>query len=232
MHGAFLDKLHVLVTGVDAAIARDVVRLLVAEGASVIAADKDAGKLARLDRDVGLYRTRVETAAVDLANAGEVKLWEASLRAFGRLPHLMICCCGSPACRADPTPPGRRPRGSVDDVALSEQKVRGCSAQVAQQVLAPTLFLHAEPLRRSAFNRALSALRHPTLRGVLDRAPGRGVFNPEAAIPYVRIASHLYSMRRQLDGETAPQARVRFIAPARNAPDGATPPEPSKRIIP
>src|SRR5580698_7458187 len=217
MDGAFLEKLQVLVTGVDAAIARDIVRLVVAEGASVIAADKDAAKLARLDRDVGLYRTRVETAAIDLGNSGEVKLWEASLRAFGRLPHLMICCCGSPACQAEPAKPAQRPRRTADDVSLSEQKVRGCSAHVAQQILAPTLFLHAEPLRRSAFNRALSVLRHPTLRGVLDRAPGRGVFNPEAAIPYVRIASHLYSMRRQTDGETAPQGRVRFIAPAGKA---------------
>jgi NAD(P)-dependent dehydrogenase (short-subunit alcohol dehydrogenase family) len=214
MSSPVLDKLHVMVTGVDTAIARDVVRLLVAEGASVIAADRDAEKLARLDRDVGLYRTRVETAAIDLSNISEIRLWETSLRAFNRLPHLMVCCCGSPACATVAKTSGARRH--LSDVALSEHKSRNCPAAVAERVLAPTLFLHAEPLRRSAFDRALSVLRHPTLRGVLERGPGRGVFSPESVTPYVRIASHVYSMRRQLDGD-AP-ARLRLSPPTADAP--------------
>ena len=116
MNGAFLQKLQVMVIGVDTAVAREVVRLIVAEGASVIAADRDAAKLARLDRDVGLYRTRVETAVIDLASIGEVKLWEGSLRALGRLPHLMICCCGTPPC-APEAKSSRRVRRPAGDVA-------------------------------------------------------------------------------------------------------------------
>ena len=209
MNPTAFEKLQVLVTGVDAAIARDVVRLAVAEGGSVIAADRDAGKLARLDRDVGLYRTRVETAAIDLGNLTEVRLWETSLRAFGRLPHLMICCCGAPA----PSHSGKSGRGAApNDVALSDHRARNCPAAVAERVLQPTLFLHAQVLRRSVFNRALSVLRHPTLRGVLERGPGRGVFNPETAIPYVRIASHVYSLRRQFDDAPTPQGRLRLAA--------------------
>jgi hypothetical protein len=218
MDGAFLDKLQVMVIGVDAAIARDVVRLVIAEGASVIAADRDAAKLARLDRDVGLYRTCVETAVIDLASAGEVRLWETTLRAFGRLPHLMICCCGSPAC--PPFTPARgRSRRPSGDVALSEHRTKNCPARFAEQMLQPTLFLHAEPLRRSVFDRALAVLRHPTLRGLLERAPGRDVFNPETPIPYVRIASRLYSLRRPADGEIAPNS-LRRPADGESAPTG------------
>ena len=99
MTAPMLEKLQVLVTGVDAAIARDVARLVAGEGASVLAADRDPATLSRLERDLGLYRTRIETAAVDLASQAEVRLWEAQLGAFGRLPHVMICCCGSPAPR-------------------------------------------------------------------------------------------------------------------------------------
>jgi hypothetical protein len=218
--GAFLDKLRVLLTGIESAIARDIVRLTVAEGASVMAADGDAGKLARLDRDLGFYRTRVETAHVNLANQDEVKLWEGSLRAFDRLPHLLICGCNAPVCWPEPAMPSawRRQTSAASDVALSEWNGRDCPALVANEVLRPTLFLHAEPLRRPAFNSAISVLRHPTLRGVLDRSPGGGAFDPDTAIPYVRTASHPYSIRRQIDGDTAPQGRIRLTpAPARVA---------------
>ena len=221
MHAPALDKLQVLVTGVEAGIARDVARLVAAEGAAVMAADGDAARLARLQRDLGLYRTRIETAPVDLASPAEVRLWEESLSALGRLPHVMICCCGSP-----PPPAGRtataQPSGSggePGDVALSEGRRRRCPAQIAERLLKPALFLHAEPTRRSVFDRALAVLRHPTLRGLLARAPGRGVFSPEPAIPYVRIASELYSLRRAIDGEPPPgRGRIRLLPP-----DGAPP---------
>jgi hypothetical protein len=206
------EKLQVLVTGVDAAIARDVVRVIVCEGASVIAADKDAAKLARLDRDLGLFRTPVETAQIDLSSPAEMRLWEASLSGSGRLPHLMICCCGGAG-----GPAGRKGAGQVaqpSDVALSEHRRPNCPGLLAERLLQPALFLHAEPLRQSVFDRALAVIRHPTLRGVLARTPGRGVFNPAGLVPYVRIASHVYSMRRQLDGAPNKDGRLRLVAPS------------------
>jgi NAD(P)-dependent dehydrogenase (short-subunit alcohol dehydrogenase family) len=204
------EKRQVLVTGVDAAIARDVVRLIVSEGGAVIAADKNPSKLARLERDLGLYRTPVEVAQIDLSSKAELRLWEDSLRAFGRLPHLMVCCCGA---TSHATSRGARLIDStqLSDVSLRERKEGNCPGLVAESILQPTLFLHAEPLRRTAFDRALSVIRHPTLRGVLDREPGRGVFNPTGAIPYVRIASHVYSVRRQLDGQVDKGGRLRLV---------------------
>jgi NAD(P)-dependent dehydrogenase (short-subunit alcohol dehydrogenase family) len=216
MTAPILEKLQVLVTGVDAAIARDVARLVAAEGASVTAADRDPARLSRLERDLGLYRTRIETAAVDLASQAEVRLWEASLAGFARLPHLMICCCGSSAPLSSVA---RRPRqaaaaaGHPDAVALSEGRRHRCPATIAERVLQPTLFLHAEPTRRSVFDRALAALRHPTLRGLLERAPGRSLFSSEQSIPYVRIASQIYSLRRQIDGDSLPRRPIRLIPP-------------------
>jgi hypothetical protein len=208
MNGLVLDKLQVLLTGVDAGASREVVRLLISQGASVIAADCDAAKLDRLERDAGLYQAQIETAQVDLSDARELRLWESSLRAFGRLPHLMICCCASPVHGAAPERPAERP--GQGDLALSEAKAANCPALVAEQMLSPCLFLHAQPLRRCVFDRALSVLQHPTLRGVLERAPGRGVFSPDAVIPYVRIASQIYSLHRRVDGEAEPPSRVRL----------------------
>ena len=203
-----LEKLQVLVTGVEAAIARDVVRLLVEEGASVIAADRDRNKLIQLDRDVGLYRARLETAVVELASYGEVKLWEERLRAFSRAPQLIVCCCGSPACTASTS---KRPRRATPacDVALGEQRVAGCpAAAAAVRILQPTLFLHAEPLRRSVFDRAISVLRHPTLRGLMERAPGRGGALPQSALPYARGASG----RSQIDREPHAKGPLRLVS--------------------
>ncbi|HEX3407829.1 MAG TPA: SDR family NAD(P)-dependent oxidoreductase, partial [Caulobacteraceae bacterium] len=151
MNAPVLEKLQVVVTGVDAAIARDVARLVAGEGASVIAADRDPARLARLERDLGLYRTQVETAVVDLGSQAEVRLWEESLAAFGRLPHVMICCCGASAPPTGSSPPTRAAArsGQPDDVALSEGRRPRCPAAIAERVLQPTLFLHAEPTRRS-----------------------------------------------------------------------------------
>jgi hypothetical protein len=211
------EKLQVLMTGVDAAIARDVARMIVSEGGIVVAADKDEAKLARLERDLGLYRASIETAQIDLSSAAEVRLWEGALSAFDRLPHLMICCCSAAA--------GRRSRPATcaaetqpTDVALSEHRGRHCPAVLAERVLQPTLFLHAEALRHSAFDRAIAVIRHPTLRGVLARTPARGVFNPAGQIPYVRIASQVYSVCRQLDGETSRGGRLRLVPPSDKPP--------------
>ena len=222
MSAPLLEKLQVVVTGVDAAIARDVARLVAADGASVTAADRDAAKLARLQRDLSLFRTRIETAPIDLASPAEVRLWEESLAVLGRLPHLMVCCCGAPpTLPAPPRQPDRAtPRADHPDaVALSETRRHRCLAAIAERLLQPTLFLHAEPTRRSVFDRALAALRHPTLRGLLERAPGRSVFSPEHAIPYVRIASQIYSLRRHPPGDAPPKGRIRLIPP-HDAPPG------------
>jgi NAD(P)-dependent dehydrogenase (short-subunit alcohol dehydrogenase family) len=210
------DRLYVLVTGVDAALARDVVRLLAEDGASVIAADPNVDALYRLGRDVGPFRAEIEVAQVDLESPRDVAVWKSTLVQFNRLPQLMICCCGAPAYHLGPS--AHRARAAPpDDVALSERSDSGCLATVAEQVLRPALFLHAEPLRRSAFNRALAVLRHPTLRGVLERAPARRLFNPSSAIPDVRIASHLYALRRHIDGQPPVTRRIR-LAPPSNPP--------------
>lgn len=217
MDRRILDKLQVLVTGVDAAASRDVVRLLVAEGASVIAADPDGAKLARLERDAGLYRTHVETNQIDLTDISELRLWEDALRSFRRLPHMMICCCGGPSLHA---PRRAAPFLAETDVALTEHRAGDCPALTAARVLQPSLFLHAEPARRSSFNRTLAALRHPTLQGVLERSPGHSLFSSDEVTPYVRIASRLYSLRRHTDGEAAP-LRFSAIGPAADRADAA-----------
>jgi NAD(P)-dependent dehydrogenase (short-subunit alcohol dehydrogenase family) len=193
------DKLQVLVTGLDAAIARDVVRLLADDGASVIAADRNVDALYRLSRDIGPCRADIEVAQVDLESLPEIAAWEAALANFNRLPQLMICCCGAPAYHLASAPRDAR-AATPDDVALREESDGGCLAGLAERALRPALFLHAEPLRRSAFNRAIAVLRHPTLRGVLERAPRREPPDPSSPVPYVRIASHLYALRRQIDG--------------------------------
>jgi NAD(P)-dependent dehydrogenase (short-subunit alcohol dehydrogenase family) len=213
MSAQAFEKLQVLMTGVDAAIARDVARMIVSEGGSVVAADRDAAKLTRLERDLGLYRASIETAQIDLASPAEVRLWEASLSAFGRLPHLMICCCADIVGRGS-RETTHKTVTQPKDVALSEHKARNCPAVLAERILQPTLFLHAEALRHSAFDRAIAVVRHPTLRGVLARTPARGVFNPAGLIPYVRIASQVYSVRRQLDGETTRGGRLRLVPPS------------------
>jgi NAD(P)-dependent dehydrogenase (short-subunit alcohol dehydrogenase family) len=204
-----LDHLQVLVTGVDAGIAGDVVRLVVAEGARVTAADRDGGRLAALHRDLGLGRNRMRAEGVDLASEIQVRIWAGELRQSGRSPQLMICCCGAPA--------GTRGRHrDPSDVTLSEARPADCPALAAARILGPVLFLHARPLRRSVFDRALAVLRHPTLRGVLARAPGRAA--ADALISYVRLAPRLHPLHRP---ESA-GAHLRLTPdPAQNRADAA-----------
>ncbi len=214
--GAFaLESLHVLITGVEVSLSRDVVRLFTAQGASVMAADNDMAKLARLDRDVSLYRARVETALINTGSASELRLFDENLRLLGKLPHLMICCC---AAHGPARSGGLR---SVRTAEVSAKPRPACAGALAAQILQPSLFLHVEPsLARFAglgvLGRALSALAYPTLLAVLERKPGRGIFNPDAFVPYVRIASHVYSLQRQMDGASAnPDGSVRPFSPAR-----------------
>jgi len=196
-----LEGLTVLVTGVEASLSRDVVRVFSGLGAAVMAADADTRKLHRLERDVALYRARVEAAPINLASSSELRLFEDNLRLLSRLPHVMICCC--PAHKA-----GRHQTGKGHT---------GCVGRLAGQVLQPSLFLHLEPNRAGAIGRAFSGLAHPTLLSVLERKPGRGIFNPDASTPFVRIASHIFSLHRQMDGGAAtPDGSVTaFPAPRR-----------------
>jgi hypothetical protein len=214
--GAFaLESLHVLITGVEASLSRDVVRLFTAQGAAVMAADNDMAKLARLDRDVSLYRARVETALINTSSASELRLFEANLRLLGKLPHLMICCC---AAHGPAHSGGSRP---VRIAEVSAKPRPPCAGVLAAQILQPSLFLHVEPTRArfaglGFVGRGLSALAYPTLLAVLERKPGRGIFNPDAFVPYVRIASHVYSLQRQMDRASAsPDGSVRPFSPAR-----------------
>ncbi|MBS0411803.1 MAG: hypothetical protein JSR86_17935 [Proteobacteria bacterium] len=212
-----LESLNVLVTGIEASHSRDVVRLFSAQGASVMAADGDARKLSRLERDVALYRAKVEAAPINIASASELRLFEDNLRLLGRLPHLMICCC--PAHGA-----GRR-GGSTKFTAKAPAE---CVGALAARILQPSLFLHLEAGRPGIIGRALSVLAHPTLLAVLERKPGRGVFDPDAFTPYVRIAAHVYSLRRQQDvGAAAPDGAVTPFPPARRKRrPGTQPPAP------
>ncbi|MGA0600574.1 hypothetical protein ACO2Q3_07700 [Caulobacter sp. KR2-114] len=196
-----LEGLTVLVTGVEASLSRDLVRVFSGLGATVMAADADTRKLQRLERDVALYRARIEAAPINLASSSELRLFEDNLRLLGRLPHVMICCCPAHNAGAQRDAKGRT----------------ACVGRLAGQILQPSLFLHLEPNRAGAIGRALSGLAHPTLLSVLERKPGHGIFNPDASTRFVRIASHIFSLHRQMDvGTAAPDGSVTaFPAPRR-----------------
>ena len=232
-----LEKLQVLVTGVDAAIARDVARLVAGEGASVLAADRDPATLAAArarsrplphpDRDRGGRPGQPGRGAALGGAAGR-------LRTPAARDDLLLRLAGA-AAAVEPRDDGQAPRpaasraGQPDDVTLTEARRQRCPAAIAERVLQPTLFLHAEPSRRSAFDRALAVLRHPTLRGLLERAPGRSVFSPERAVPYVRIASQLYSLRRQTRRRARRPGGSASSHPPMRRHAGRMPPDPPGR---
>lgn len=170
-----MDNLQVLVTGVGSSISRDAVRALADQGAMVTAIDGDADRLARFERDLSLYRTQVQATYLDLGKASEVRVFEKNLRFFGRLPHVLVCCCDSAGMQA----------GTC-----------ACASNTAADILQPSLFLHAAPVARSRVRRRLSTFGRPTLTNLLARRPGRGLFEPYARIPFVRLGSHLYSLSR------------------------------------
>jgi NAD(P)-dependent dehydrogenase (short-subunit alcohol dehydrogenase family) len=160
----------VLLAGADSPVARDVARALSLDGASVLAADPHPARLTALERDLGLYGVSVETCDIDLFSVAEVRLWEDVLRAFGRLPHLIVCCCGHAGA--------------------------ACPGRIVGDMLRPPLFLHVEPPRTGALDRTLVKLKHPSLGSLLRRGPGDGLFNPRGVSPYVHIGSQLFSVRR------------------------------------
>ena len=147
-----LGGVQVLVTGIRALISRDVVHLLVAEGAQVTAADCDEGVLTRLQRDLGLYRTTANFAPIDLFSASEMRLFAANMQNLGRLPHVVVCCCGGDA----------------------------CPAALAASLLQPSLVLHALPGGETGLRRAVAGMSISSLPDLLERGRRRGVFDPRA----------------------------------------------------
>lgn len=186
-----LENLCVLITGVEASVSRDVVRQFSGLGASVTAVDLDVRRLSRLHRDVSLFRARLETAPINLASASELRSFEDHLRLVGRLPHVLVCCCPVPG--------------------------RECVGALAGQILQPSLFLHAEPTGRGVVGRAIASLKHPTLLSILGREPGRSLFSPNVTTPFVRIASHTYTLRRQIDMAANDSSVRAFQTPRRAA---------------
>jgi hypothetical protein len=192
-----LSKLHVLITGAGASISRDAARLLASHGASVMAADPDARVLARLARDVSLYGAAIETAILNLGSASAIRVADDHLRLTGRSPHVVICCCG--------------------------QDGEACSGALAARVLQPSLFLQLAPRPRGRLARAIEQLKHPTLVQLLARKPGRGVFDPNTEIPFVRIASHLYALKKGCEATPETSAAAPVAPTSRRRSPSAVP---------
>lgn len=157
-----------LLTGAGAPITCDVVRLLATEDALVTAADESAPVLARLQRDLGLYRTSVKTAHVDLLSYTEMRLFADNLQGLGVLPHLIICCCDG----------------------------KNCPAGLAASLLQPSLFVHALPIARWRLLRIVDALAIPSLPQLLDQRRVRGMLPLREGSVRVSIAGHPFSVER------------------------------------
>jgi len=180
-----LDHLEVLVVGVEELISRDVVRALVADGAIVTAAARDERSLAHLQRDLGLYRTAVNIAAIDLFSSSEMGLFADNLRGQHRLPHLVVCCS-----LRNPSP-----------------------AALALSLLQPSLVLDVMPAPATRLGRAVATLNIPSLPALLDRPWRHGLFGPDRNPQRVLIASHLFALRRwEPASERAPPRRSPIIA--------------------
>ena len=163
-----LANLEVLVVGVEQLISRDVLCELVADGASVTAAAREDHVLDHLQRDLGLYRTSVGVAHIDLFSASEMRLFADNLRALRRLPHLIICC----------RPNGRR------------------LTALAGPLLQPSLMLDAPPPAASRLGRAVAAMHIPSLSALLTHGRRRTLFCPQASGRKVLVGGHLFGLRR------------------------------------
>ena len=166
--GERLNDLEVLVVGVEQLISRDVLCALVADGASVTAAAREERVLEHLQRDLGLYRTSVEVAHIDLFSASEMRLFADNLRAQRRLPHLIICC---------------RPNGER-------------LMALAGPLLQPSLVLEAPPPAATRLGRAVAAMHLPSLSALLTRGRRRTLFHPQAGGRRVLIGGHVFDLRR------------------------------------
>jgi hypothetical protein len=168
MRGGGLEGLQVLVTGIDALISRGVVQALVAEKALVTAVDGDPRILERFQRDIALYRTESNIAAIDLFSGSEMRLFAENLQSLGRLPHLVVCCCDG----------------------------GGCPAVLAAAALRPSLVLHALAASGGGLLRAFAALGVPNLPNLLEPGRRKGVFDTHGGPRRVAISGHLFSLRR------------------------------------
>jgi NAD(P)-dependent dehydrogenase (short-subunit alcohol dehydrogenase family) len=187
------DRLHdleVLVVGIEDMISRDVVRSLVEDGAIVTAAAGDERTLAHLQRDLGLFRTAVNIAQIDLSSASEMRLFADNLRAQGKLPHIVICC------RSRPPLPTLH--------ALSQ--------------LQPSLLLDALPPARTWLGRAVAGLNAPTLPGLLERARRPGLFDADAGQRRVVISRHVFTVTRWDAAPGKVPARRPATKPSRASP--------------
>jgi hypothetical protein len=190
--GARLAGLRVLMIGVEPLISRDVARALKAEQALVTAAAREERVLARLQRDLGLYRTTVDAAAIDLASASEMRLFAMNLQGQGALPHLLICCC--------------------PDIA--------CPLPLAQSALQPSLVLHVLPPARSWLGRLARWLQVPPLAALFEARRRVALFDADARPGRVRIAGHVFSLRR--GEEAAPLRRGRPLVGGERRPKGGS----------
>jgi hypothetical protein len=163
-----LHEIEVLVVGIEEMTSRDVVRSLVADGASVTAAGGDEAQLDHLQRDLALYRTKVKVAQIDLASLSEMGLFADNLRGQGRLPHIIVCCQPQPR------------------FTLSESLA----------LLKPSLVLHALPLTGARLGRAVANLNIPSLPDLLERGRGPGLFDPDRGPQRVVISRHAFMLRR------------------------------------
>lgn len=188
-----LDGLKVLIVGIEALISRDVVRSLVADGAHATAAS-DARAVSSLQRDLGVYRTTVAAAPLELSSPSEMRLFAENLKGLGALPHLIVCCCQN----------GRQGEA--------------CPTSLAAPWLEPTLVLHAEPRPRSWLAHAAARLSAPSLPAALER---RGLFNPAAGPRPVRIGPHLFVLSRWEPPPPARRPPAARRAPPRRRPSAA-----------
>lgn len=173
-----LDDLEILVVGIEDLISRDVIRALVAEDAVVTAAASDEESLAQLQRDLELYRTRANTAVIDLYSCSEMRLFADNLRSRRKLPHLVVCCHAQ----------DRRP------------------AALALTFLQPSFVLDALPVATTRLGRVLATLTIPTLPDLLDGTRRRGLFDPDMGPQRVSIGAYAFIFRRWEESVVRPSA--------------------------
>ena len=185
--GGRLEGLQVLVTGIEPLSSRDVVRDLLAERAQVTAVHAEDQVLRRLQRDLGLFRTTVGIASVDLFSRSEMRLFEDNLRGQGGLPHMIVCCC--------------------EDAE--------CPAALAASLLQPSLVLHALPAAGTRLERALFALRTASLPALIQQARRNGGFDLHTRPKLVSIAGHVFGLHRgEPTHDRSPRRREILIADA------------------
>jgi len=92
-----LEGLRVTVFGLRDHISRDTVHYLVRKRAIVTVAGQ-ACEVELLRRDLELLNTQVSLAPLDIIDEAEVRLVTDSLRALGKLPHVIVCCCAGGDC--------------------------------------------------------------------------------------------------------------------------------------